>query len=139
MIANFRITEINGKRGEGAGAGKIETVFNVMDTEKKKDAALGDYVRLRFGFDIKYPGDMGEIKFKGNLWYCHPELDKQVTEEEDMIELSANAVIEISNMILSSCLIEGMGIASKLNLPGPIKLPQVKSANPIKYKKIKNQ
>jgi len=139
MIANLRINEISAKHGEGkgTGTGKIENVFKITSTEKKKDATLGDYVLVNFEFDVGYPGEIGNINFKGNLWYYHPELDKQITEEDKKIELNSFAVQEVSNAILQNCLVEAIGIARRLNLPSPIKLPQVTSATAVKYKKAK--
>lgn len=137
MIANFRIDEITAKRGKGTGTGKIETEFNIVNAGLKKDPTVGDYVLLDFGFDVKYPGEIGSINFKGNLWYYHPELDKQIKEEDEKIELNADAVREVSNAILQNCLAEAIGIARRLNLPSPLRFPQVTSANPIKYDKLK--
>ena len=67
MIANFRINEIAGKKGEGTGTGKIETAFKVTGTQRKNDVTVGDYILINFDFDVKYPGEMGDINFKGNL------------------------------------------------------------------------
>jgi len=137
MIVNFRINEISGKRSEEMGTGKIESVFKIVSTEKKNDSVLGDYVLVNFEFNVKYPEKMGNIKFKGNLWYHHTELDKQITEEDKKIELNTDAVREVSNAILQNCIIEAIGVARRLNLPSPIKLPQVTGARPVKYKKAK--
>ena len=135
MIANFRINEVIGKRGEGMGTGKIETVFNIANIERKNDPTIGDYVLMNFEFDVKYPGEMGNISFKGNLWYHHLELDKQIKEEEKKIELNPDAVRDVSNAILQNCLVEAIGVARRLNLPSPVKFPQVTSAEAIKYDK----
>lgn len=137
MIANFRINEITAKKGEGTGTGKIETIFNIKDTEKRNDPALGDYVLVNFEFDVKYPGEIGNIDLKGNLWYYHPELDKQVTDTKKELELGGDVVREVSNAVLQNCLVEAIGVARRINLPSPIKLPQVKSAEPLKYDKTK--
>ena len=137
MILNFRINEITGKKGEGMGTGKIESVFKIVSTEKKNDKILGDYVFLNFEFNVKYPEKMGNIKFKGNLWYHHTELDKQITEDDKTIELNSDAVRDISNAILQHCLLESIALARRVNLPSPIKLPQVTSAKPVKYNKTK--
>jgi len=61
----------------------------------------------------------------GVLWYQDSKLDETVKDKGEKLELTSEAVKEISTAIIRESLIESLDVSKKLRLPAPIRLPKV--------------
>lgn len=133
-ILNYRLTKFSGER-EDNEASDIEVKANstIISLKKEKDDRIGEYVVVNFMYEVEYQPDLGNIKLEGSLWYRHPKLKDMVKEEKNKIELSGEAVTEISTAIIQKSLLESIELSKKLQLPPPMKLPKVS----VKQDKVK--
>lgn len=128
-VINFQITKVEAIRknfDEEVKKVDVKSNFTISSVKKGKDSRIGDYLDVKFKFDVKYSPDIGSILVEGMLWYYSKDLKSEILEEKKgRIALKADAGSEISNAVLQGSLIEAIILAKKVHLPIPIKLPSV--------------
>jgi len=125
-IVNFRLGKIAGERNENEAKNvEVTSNFKIKSMDKEKNERIGDYLKVNFAFDISYKPDLGRIEMEGILWYQDSDLDKTVKDKGEKLELSSEAVKEISTAIIRESLMESLEVSKKLRLPAPIRMPKV--------------
>jgi hypothetical protein len=128
-VTNFRITKIHAEKNEYAAKDvdnvNVSSNFLILTMSKKKDREYGDYLQVKFRFNIGYKPALGGVDMDGYLWFTDKKLDQVAVEKEGKMHVENEAMKEISTMILRDCLLEAVDITRKLKLPLPINLPKV--------------
>jgi len=125
-IVNFRLEKISGERKEMEAKNvEVTSNFKIKSMKKEKNDRVGDYLKVNFEFEISYKPDLGKIEMGGVLWYQDSKLDETVKDKGEKLELTSEAVKEISTAIIRESLIESLDVSKKLRLPAPIRLPKV--------------
>ncbi len=127
-ITNFRIRKIEAERNSkkvGGGKVDVKSNFTISSIKKNKDPRLGEFLEVRFNFNVEYTPDLGKIDLEGELWYYTKDLGKVAKVVGDKVELDKETTNEVSTSILQESMVEAIEIAKKVRLPIPIKLPKV--------------
>ncbi len=133
-VANVRIKKLEGERKESKVTQiNINANSGILSVKKAKDKSIGDYLLVNYKYAVEYEPGLGRIAIEGSLWYYSPDLEKQYKEVEGKVELTSEAVTEISTVIIQDSLMESIDLARRLQLPPPMQLPKVE----IKPKKLK--
>ena len=101
-------------------------ILDVVSSDMIKDAKQKAFV-IKFGFDVKYEPEVGNINLEGELMYLASEdlakkleaswkKDKSMPKEVGMV---------VFNRILQNCNIEALILSREINLPAPIQLPKI--------------
>lgn len=125
-VLNFKIKKLGGeKRRNDINNIEIKANSVIQSAKKDNDKRIGDYLHVNFKYTAEYQPEVGEISIEGSLWYQHPKLSSTVTEVKDKVEISKEAMTEISNAIIVDCMIEALSLSRKLQLAPPMQMPSV--------------
>lgn len=115
--------------------GKINISNNVKITNvEEQDLSLGKAkekgLKFSFEFSSKYEPEIGEIRLEGDL--LNIEEEKKVKEvlaswKKDK-KINPDLMTDLLNVVLSKCNIKALVLSQEVNLPPPIPMPKIKSA-----------
>ncbi|MFH1722583.1 MAG: hypothetical protein ABH950_08285 [Candidatus Altiarchaeota archaeon] len=126
-VVNFKLKKFSGeKTKEEYTSIDVKANSGIRSVLKNHQDRIGDYLEVKFSYDVEYTPGIGNMSLEGTLWYLSKNLDKEVKEEENTIELPANIIQEISTAIIQNCLLESIEFSRKLQLPPPMNMPKVK-------------
>ncbi len=125
-ILNYRISKLSGERQDKkVKSVEVNANSTIASIKKANDKRVGDYLLVNFKYEVIYGPEVGSIKMEGSLWYTHEKLASVYKEEKDRIELSKDAMRDISNAIIQDSIVEAISISRRLSLPAPLQLPTV--------------
>ncbi len=133
-IVGFNFTKIEAERLEAA-KGKINVSNNVTISKvEEKNLALGNdkqkVLAFTFEFTSNYEPKVGQIKLTGEtLFMDDSKKAKEVLDGwKKEKKLPKEIMTGIINAILGKCNIQSLILSEQVNLPAPIPLPRVQSA-----------
>jgi hypothetical protein len=125
-ILNYRINKLSSERHDKkVKSVEVNANSTIVSIKKEKDKRVGDYLLVNFRYEVEYGPEIGFIKMEGSLWYTNEKLSTVYKEEKDRIELSKDAMRDISNAIIQESIVEAIAISKRLGLPAPLQLPSV--------------
>ncbi|MBU0761461.1 MAG: hypothetical protein KKD39_00400 [Candidatus Altiarchaeota archaeon] len=125
-VFNFKIKRLSGEKTK-TDVSNIEIKANsvIQSAKKAKDKRIGEYLHVNFKYTAEYLPDVGKIEIEGTLWYQNPKFSTVVSEVKDKIEITNEAMSEISNAIIVDSMIEALSLSRKLQLAPPMQMPSV--------------
>ena len=135
-IVGFNFTKIEAERKEGI-KGKINVNNNVAikEVEEKKISLANDKQKVlsfTFEFTAKYDPNIGSIKFVGNVLFM-----EETKKAKDLLDgwkkdkkLPKDIMPIILNTVLTKCNIQALILSEQINLPPPIPMPKLQTAQP---------
>jgi hypothetical protein len=125
-VLNFKFNKISAERKDrNVKAIEVKANSTILSMKKDKDKRIGDYLHVNFKYVVEYAPDIGKVELDGHLWFQHPKLDSVVSDLKDKMELSNEAIKEISNSVIQESIVEALEMSRKLQLPPPLQLPTV--------------
>lgn len=128
-IIGFKITEIEGKRGkEGEKEIRVSVSPPVIRDVRKKKIALegvGEVIAFEFEFLVRYEPIEGKISVKGEVLYEDKRKEEILKEWEKEKKVDNKILIPILNFIFRKSIIKVLSLAEDLQLPPPLRLPEV--------------
>ncbi len=128
-VVEFRTSKIEGERIVDFEKFKDEISlgydFKPLGVTREMSEKFGDYLRVKFEFNVKYSPDVGNLKIEGSVAYKIEDEKKDFAEDKGEIKLSKETYQRVSNTIMKMSLIELFGIARSLYLPVPFDLPRI--------------
>jgi len=126
-ILGAQVSRIEGKRAELTGELKISSNVEIIDVSKKS-VNVGEEAKNMLNFHYKFTVTYSEnasIIVEGVIYY--KDEDKKMDELEAKWKkdkkLGADAILPILNHAMELGYINAIGIADKLRLPVPLKIP----------------
>lgn len=129
-ILSFRLTNIEGSIGEvSTGELKISSslpkIKNIAEKEIGIAGNMTKVLAIKFEYKTKYEPTNAKINIGGELLYNDKNQKEILTKWEKEKKLDEKISLYVINYIFRKCLVQSVKIADDLQLPSPLKMPEL--------------
>ncbi|MBN2095241.1 MAG: hypothetical protein JW727_04280 [Candidatus Aenigmarchaeota archaeon] len=131
-VLGIRFTEISAKSGKSAkGDIQVSTSLPAIKSMKKMEVGTGkdkkDIILMEFDYSTIYQPLDARIDLKGELSYLTEESKKIMDRWNKDKKMDDKVSVPILNHLIKKCSVESIKLADDLQLPVPVKLPEIRS------------
>ena len=129
-ILSFRLTNLEGSVGEvSTGELKISSslpkIKNIVERELGIAGNTTKVLAIEFEYKTKYEPTKAKINLGGELLYTDKNQKEILTKWEKEKKIDEKVSLYIVNYIFRKCMIQSVKIADDLQLPPPLKMPEL--------------
>ena len=131
-VLGVRFTEISAKGGKVA-KGDIEVSTSLPNITSVRTVPVGsgkdkrEILMMDFGYRATYMPIDAKIELKGELSFIDDEPQKVMQQWKKDKKLDQKISLQVINFLIKKCAVESIKIADDLQLPAPVKLPEVRA------------
>ena len=129
-ILSFRLINLEGSVGEvSTGELKISSslpkIKNIVEKELGIAGNMTKVLAIEFEYETKYEPTKAKINLSGELLYTDKNQKEILTKWEKEKKIDEKVSLHIINYIFRKCMIQSVKIADDLQLPSPLKMPEL--------------
>lgn len=131
-VLGVRFTEISALAGK-APKGDIEVTTSLPNITSMRSVPVGtgkekkEFIIMGFECTTNYRPTDSKIELKGELNYLAEEPKKIIEQWNKTKKLDEKISLPVINYLIKKCAVESIKIADDLQLPVPVKLPEVRA------------
>ncbi|MCK4730667.1 MAG: hypothetical protein KAT28_05095 [Candidatus Aenigmarchaeota archaeon] len=129
-ILSFRLTNLEGSAGEvSTGELKISSslpkIKNIAEKELGIAGNMTKVLAIEFEYKTKYEPTKAKINLSGELLYTDKSQKEILKKWEKEKKFDEKISLYVINYIFRKCLVQSVKIADDLQLPSPLKMPEL--------------
>lgn len=127
-ILGSQLSKIEAKKGDLEREVRIKTNVEITDV-RKKGVSIGNDVKTMLNFHFRFTANYNEstsILIEGVTYYADEEkkMDELLAKWKKDKKLDTETILPVLNQAMEIGYIQAIGIAEKLKLPSPMKMPK---------------